>query len=62
MEDKQPSPTDFARHLKLKPTRREKDAGLASGASLVREVADTGETWCVITHRGSKHYIPKSEL
>ena len=76
MDTKPPSAASVAKHLELKPNTAERKSGYASAASMVSTIADKGvhtwtdedgeqhthDCWAVITCRGSKHYIAKSEL
>lgn len=77
MDRSTPTHSAIARHLKLRPTAAEKGSGYAGAASLVESVIDKGahtwtgpddaqhvgvECWCVVTVRGGKHYVPKSDL
>ena len=61
MPNETPSDSDFARLLKLKPNECERGLGYTP-AKLVEHVEDKGDAWVVVTARGSKHAIAKSEV
>ena len=62
MTDASTSKSAVARALKLKPNEAERESGYRTGTDLVREIADRGDDWVVLTYRGSKHRIAKSGL
>ena len=71
-----PTAATIAKHLELKTTSAERKSGYKTATSLVEAVFDKGmhtwtdekgdaqtaECWAVVTVRGSKHYIAKSEV
>ena len=71
-----PTASTIAKHLELKPTSAERKSGYKAAASLVEAIVDKGMhtwidlkgdaqtagCWAVVTVRGSKHYIAKSEV
>ena len=71
-----PTNAVLAKRLGLKTSSAERKLGFKTPADLIREIKDVGvrpcinkggdeveaDAWGVVTHQGTKHYLPKSEV